>query len=205
MTDASRRVVLATHNPDKARELRALFGTLDGVEVVTAADLDGDAPEAEENGSTLAENALIKARAIAEFGGALSVADDTGLEVDALDGAPGIYAARYAGPDATYRDNCEKLLRELEGVPAARRTARFRTVMAMVDPAAGVERTADGVLEGRILEAMRGDGGFGYDPLFALPDRDVTLAEIAADEKNRISHRARAAQAMLEVLRAHLG
>ena len=140
MTDASRRVVLATHNPDKARELRALFGTLDGVEVVTAADLDGDAPEAEENGSTLAENALIKARAIAEFGGALSVADDTGLEVDALDGAPGIYAARYAGPDATYRDNCEKLLRELEGVPAARRTARFRTVMAMVDPATEIGR-----------------------------------------------------------------
>lgn len=198
------RIVLATHNPDKARELIALFGSLDGVDVVTAGQLEGDVPEPVEDGATLAENALIKARALAKFSGLLSVGDDTGLEVDALDGAPGIYAARYAGESATYADNCAKLLRELDGVPAAERTARFRTVMAMVDPATGVERTVDGVLEGRILDTMRGEGGFGYDPLFALLDRDVTLAEIPAAEKNRISHRARASQAMLEVLREHL-
>lgn len=197
-------IVLATHNRDKARELRVLFGTLEGVDVVTAGELDGDAPEAIEDGSTLAENALIKARALAAFSGLLSVADDTGLEVDALDGAPGIHAARYAGENVTYADNCAKLLHELDGVPAAERTARFRTVMALVDPATGTEQTVDGLLEGRILDGMRGDGGFGYDPLFALLDRDATLAEISSEEKNRISHRARASQAMLDVLREHL-
>jgi len=205
MSDRSRTIVLATHNPDKARELRALFGSLEGVDVVTAGDLKGDVPEPVEDGSSLVENALIKARALAAFSGTLSVADDTGLEVDALGGAPGIHAARYAGENATYADNCAKLLRELDGVPTHDRSARFRTVMALVDPATGIELTVDGVLEGRILDAMRGDGGFGYDPLFALADRDATLAEIPPAEKNQISHRARASVEMLEVLREHLG
>lgn len=193
-----RRIVLATANPDKVRELRALFSFAD---VVAASDL-GPVPDVVEDGATLAENALKKAREFAAVFGEICVADDTGLEVDALDGAPGIYAARYAGPDATYADNCAKLLRSLAGV--SDRGARFRTVMAVVDPGAGFERTVDGVLEGSILESPRGDRGFGYDPVFYVPAEGRALAEMTLEEKNRISHRARAAQAMAEVLQEYL-
>jgi XTP/dITP diphosphohydrolase len=193
-----RRIVLATANPDKVRELRELFSFAD---VVAAADL-GPVPEVVEDGSTLAENALKKAREFAAEFQEICVADDTGLEVDALDGAPGIYAARYAGPDATYADNCAKLLAALQGM--ADRRARFRTVMAVVDPSDGFETTVDGVLEGEILESPRGDRGFGYDPVFYVPAQRRGLAEMTLDEKNRISHRARAARAMAEVLEKHL-
>lgn len=200
----SRRIVLATRNPDKVRELAALFADLPASEVISAADL-GDLPEVVEDGTTLEANALKKAREIARITGELCVADDTGLEVEALDGAPGVYAARYAGPDATYADNCAKLLQELRGVIRSSRGARFRTVMAVVDPSANDwEACVEGVLEGRILEAPMGDRGFGYDPLFWVPDLSRSLAEIPLEEKNRISHRARAAEAMREVLHNHL-
>lgn len=204
-----RRLVLATGNSDKVRELRALFADLPLADVVAAAEL-GAAPEVVEDGDTLAANALKKAREISAWCGQLCVADDTGLEVDALDGAPGVYAARYAGPDATYDDNCEKLLRELDGVIEERRTARFRTVMAVVDPAhrgpqgRAWEATVEGLLEGRILEQRRGVGGFGYDPVFFVPEAGLSLAEMALEEKNRMSHRAQASRAMLGLLARHL-
>ena len=196
-----RKIVLATGNADKVREMRRLFADLPASEVVPASEL-GPLPEVVEDGETLAENALKKAREIAAACGELCVADDTGLEVDALDGAPGIYAARYAGADASYQDNCVKLLAEMEGV--VERRACFRTVMAVVDPSTGFEKTVDGLLEGSILEAARGDRGFGYDPVFYVPALDRGLAEMTIDEKNQISHRALAAQAMAGVLGEYL-
>jgi len=196
-----RKIVLATGNADKVREMRRLFADLPASEVVPASEL-GPLPEVVEDGETLAENALKKAREIAAACGELCVADDTGLEVDALDGAPGIYAARYAGADASYQDNCVKLLAEMEGV--VERRACFRTVMAVVDPSTGFEKTVDGLLEGSILEAARGDRGFGYDPVFYVPALGRGLAEMTIEEKNQISHRALAARAMAELLGEYL-
>jgi XTP/dITP diphosphohydrolase len=198
-----RIVILASRNRDKLRELSALFAALPLV-LKAAADLPG-VPEVEEDAPTLEANALKKARAVAAATGELSLADDTGLEVDALGGAPGVHAARYAGPAATYAGNCRKLLAALDQVPAGRRAARFRTVMALVDPSGRVgERIVDGTLEGQILTEARGRRGFGYDPVFYVPSLKRTLAELEPDEKNRISHRAVAARRMLEELRAIL-
>ena len=191
-----RRIVLATGNRDKVRELQELFVAVNA-EVVPAFDL-GDAPDVVEDGQTLEENALKKAREIAAWCGQICVADDTGLEVDALDGAPGVYAARYAGEDASYADNCSKLVSEMAG--QANRSARFRTVMAMVDPSTGTETTVDGVLEGEVLGAPKGGKGFGYDPVFFVPEQGRSLAEMTLEEKNQISHRARAARAMAALL-----
>jgi XTP/dITP diphosphohydrolase len=196
-----RRVVLATGNRDKVNELRKLFAGIDA-EVLPAFEL-GNAPEVIEDGDTLEANALKKAREIAEWCGEICVADDTGLEVRALEGAPGVYAARYAGENVTYADNCAKLLREMAGRPD--RAASFRTVMAMVDPTTGVEQTVDGVLHGEILEESRGSGGFGYDPVFFVPEERRALAEMSLPEKNGISHRARAARAMAALLSEYLG
>lgn len=195
-----RRVVLATGNRDKVRELRKLFSEVNA-EILPAFEL-GDAPDVIEDGDTLEANALKKAREIARWCGEICVADDTGLEVRALEGAPGVYAARYAGEDATYADNCAKLLREMAG--KADRAASFRTVMAMVDPSAGIERTVGGILEGKILEEIRGSGGFGYDPVFLVPGEERSLAEMSLEEKNGISHRARAARAMASLLGEYL-
>jgi len=180
--------VLATFNRDKARELAAL---LDGAGIVlrTLADHPG-ASAPLEDGATLLENARIKAMAAVAVTGLPAIADDTGLEVDALGGEPGIHAARFAGPDATYDDNVRLLLARLTGVPRDRRGARFRTVCVARFPD-GREVVGEGVLEGQILESRRGTGGFGYDPVFGLPD-GRTLAELTPDEKNALSHRARA-------------
>ncbi|MDX1691503.1 MAG: RdgB/HAM1 family non-canonical purine NTP pyrophosphatase [Acidimicrobiia bacterium] len=186
------RLVIGTKNPDKLAEMLAVISrAAPGIEIV------GDAtwPDVDETGETLEENALLKARAVVSATGRAAVADDTGLEVDALDGAPGIYSARFAGPDATYADNRDRLLERLGDRDD--RAARFRTVIALVGPAADPV-TVEGVLEGRITRAPRGDGGFGYDPVFEVDGR--TLAEIPTDEKNRISHRARALQALVAVL-----
>ncbi|MFN8589538.1 MAG: RdgB/HAM1 family non-canonical purine NTP pyrophosphatase [Candidatus Eisenbacteria bacterium] len=191
------KYVLATFNRDKARELEALLD-LPGVEIVPLADWPG-ASSPEENGATLVENARIKARAALERTGLPSIADDTGLEVDALGGAPGIHAARYAGPGATYADNVAKLLRELAARPGAPRTARFRTACVALFPD-GRELAADGVLEGTIGEVPRGEHGFGYDPVFVRPD-GRTLAEIPASEKNSISHRALAVRSLAAQLK----
>lgn len=187
------RLVIATKNPDKAAEIRAVLGeVLPQVEIVEGLDWS----DVEETGSTLEENALLKARAVAEATGMPAVADDTGLEVDALGGAPGVHTSRFAGPEASYADNRAALLAALGGRPG--RSARFRTVVALALPG-GEEVLAEGIVEGRITEGERGSEGFGYDPVFEVEGR--TLGEMGLTEKNRISHRARA----LRALAARLG
>jgi XTP/dITP diphosphohydrolase len=182
------RLVVATKNPDKVREVRAVLAVVaPGSEVVEGREW----PDVAETGGTLEENALIKARAAARATGLPAVADDTGLEVEALGGAPGVHAARYAGPEGNYLANRLALLAALRD--AGDRRARFRTVVALVVPGEG-ERLAEGVLEGWITTAERGEGGFGYDPIFEVEGR--TLAEMSEDEKNLISHRARALQVL---------
>ncbi len=193
-----RELVLATRNRHKGEELAALLGDL-GITIRTLDEFP-DAPDVVENGDTCEANAVKKARAIAEFTGLPAVADDTGLEVDALDGRPGIYAARYAGQDATYEDNCRKLLRELAGVPPEQRTARFLTVAAIALPSNGT-RVVQGILDGVIAEKASGTLGFGYDPVFLIPELGKTLAQLSADQKNRISHRAKAFTQAKDLLR----
>jgi len=192
-----KELVLATRNPDKREELAALLGDL-GIKVRTLADFP-DAPEVVEDGDTCRANAVKKAVAIARHTGLPAVADDTGLEVEALGGRPGVHAARYAGERATYEDNWRKLIRELDGVPQQRRRARFITVAAVAMPSGKVE-VAEGMLEGVIAEAPAGTQGFGYDPIFVVPQLGKTLAQLAPGEKNRISHRARAFSKVREVL-----
>ena len=195
------KFVLATFNRDKARELTEVLAllALPDLEIVPLADWEGATAPAED-GETLADNARIKARAALARTGLPAIADDTGLEVDALAGAPGVHSARYAGPEASSAENIARLLRELAGVPGASRTARFRTVCVALHPD-GREWVAEGVLEGSILEVGRGTRGFGYDPVFALPG-GRTLAELEAGEKNAISHRARAVRALATALAA---
>jgi XTP/dITP diphosphohydrolase len=194
-----RELVLATRNRHKGVELAALLGDL-GITIRTLDEFP-DAPDVVEDGETCEANAIKKARAIAEFTGLPAVADDTGLEVDALGGRPGVYAARYAGEDATYEDNCRKLLRELAGVPCERRTARFLTVAAIALPSDGVQ-VAHGALHGVIAEEASGALGFGYDPVFFVPELGKTLAQLSAGQKNTISHRAKAFCKMREILSA---
>ena len=196
-------LVIATNNQGKLREFRALLAGC-GFELRTPADL-GYAFDIEETGSTFAENARLKALAAARLTGALALADDSGLEVDHLGGRPGIFSARYAGGDRTADgmaedEQCRIVLAEMAGVPDAQRTARFRCVIAGATPAGDV-LYAEGVFEGRIGYEMRGDNGFGYDPIFVLAGRDVTSAELSREEKNAISHRGPPARKALEMLK----
>ncbi len=192
-------IVLATRNAGKARELTILLqGLAERVESLSAHPRVALPPE---TGSTYLENAMAKARAVHAALGEPALGDDSGLEVEALGGAPGIHSARYAGPGATDRANNESLLRELRGVAGERRAARFRCVLALVRGPDDVV-ASEGVCEGRILEVPRGTRGFGYDPLF-LPDGEaLTFAELPDERKNAISHRARAAAALREALRS---
>ena len=192
-----KRFVVATLNRHKAAELEALL-SLPGVTLVPLADWPG-ASAPDEIGETLLANARVKARAAVEVTGLPAIADDTGLEVDALGGAPGVHAARYAGPGATYASNVAKLLHELAGIPAELRTARFRTVCVAAWPD-GREVDAEGALEGVILDSPRGTNGFGYDPVFVPAGGTRTFAELTEAEKNAISHRARAVRALGERL-----
>jgi XTP/dITP diphosphohydrolase len=194
-----RELVLATRNRHKVIELVALLGDL-GITIRTLDEFP-EAPDVVEDGDTCEANAVKKARVIAEFTGLPAVADDTGLEVDALGGRPGVYAARYAGEDATYEDNCRKLLQELTGLPREQRTARFLTVAAIALPSGGI-RVAQGTLDGVIAEEASGTLGFGYDPVFLIPELGKTLAQLSADQKNTISHRAKAFAKMREILSA---
>jgi XTP/dITP diphosphohydrolase len=194
-----RTLLVATGSAHKLAELQRLFAGL-ALSLVTLRDLKitEDAPE---SGETFEENALQKAHFYARASGAWTLADDSGLEVDALGAAPGVYTRRYAGPDATDQQNYEKLLRELSGIPAERRTARFVCCMALVDPAAGAvpPRTFRGERRGRITEAPRGASGFGYDPIFEVDGR--TMAERSPEEKDQLSHRGAAAALVAAALR----
>lgn len=190
--------MLATANPDKAEEIRAVLEPF-GIELLARPDA---IPDVEETGETLEENALLKARALVAATGHAAVADDTGLFVDALDGQPGVHSARYAGVGASYEDNSTKLLVALDGIATSRRTARFRTVIAVAYPD-GSDFWVEGVLVGTITRARHGDQGFGYDSVFA-PDvtEGRTLAELSPQEKNVLSHRGVALQALaLELAR----
>ncbi len=186
-------LLVATHNKGKLREYRELLRDLP-VRLVYLDEV-GIHEDVPETGSTFEENAVQKATAYARLSGLPTLADDSGLEVDALGGAPGVHSKRYAGPNASDEDRIRKLLAELDGVPPEQRTARFRCVIAVATPE-GEVITAHGTVEGVIAEAPRGHHGFGYDPVFYLPDRGCTMAELPPEEKNRISHRARAAQAI---------
>lgn len=190
-------LILASQNRDKVKEIvHALAGL--HLAVLTFEDLGGW-PEVEETGATLEENARLKARFVSQRFGKPALADDTGLEVEALDGAPGVWSARYAGPNATYAQNVEKLLAAMQKVPKERRMARFRCVIAVVDPDKG-ERVVEGAVLGRITTRPRGIGGFGYDPVFWCEEAGRTFAEMSIDEKRLVSHRGRALEAAREVL-----
>lgn len=190
-------IVLATRNPGKISEIKAL---LPGVRCAPAASFPG-CPEPEESGRTFEENALIKARAVSRYTGRTALADDSGLEVDALDGAPGVRSARYAGDHASDLENLRRLLDALDGVDEAGRAARFRCVVAVVAPDGGAW-TAEGVCEGGILRKPRGESGFGYDPVFVPAGYDKTFAELDGGVKNRISHRAMALRRIAKALNA---
>ena len=187
------RLLIATGNPGKIREFRALFAAHveSEWELVSPADVGLADFSVVEDGETYAENAGRKARSYSNASGLPALADDSGIEVDALEGAPGLYSARYAGEDSDDAANRAKMLRELADVPAERRAARFRCVVALAFPYTTNLRLGEGVVEGSIAMDERGDLGFGYDPLFALPD-GRRMAELDVSEKNRISHRARA-------------
>ena len=184
-------LVLATRNPDKAKELIALLCDLD-ITIRTLNEFT-EVPEVIEDGDSCEANAKKKAAEVARYTGRLAVADDTGLEVEALAGRPGPHAARYAGEHATYEDNWRKLLEELKGVPMSGRRARFITVAAIAEPG-GPPQLVEGVLEGVIAEQPSGGHGFGYDPVFFVPALGKTLAELPRDVKNQISHRGKAFQ-----------
>lgn len=181
--------MVATGNRHKVEEIKAILSDLP-ITVRSLAEFPG-APEVVEDGATYRENALKKAWSAAKYTGKPALADDTGLEVDALGGQPGLYAARFAGEGCTFQDNVRKLLLLLEDVPSNQRGARFVCVIALVEPN-GREQVVEGELRGRITESQAGRAGFGYDPVFYVPEAGKTLAELTAGEKNRISHRGRA-------------
>ena len=182
------KVVIATHNRDKMKEIQGAISEL-GWEVISLYDFP-EIGEIEENGKTLEQNALIKAREVFKETGLPTISDDTGLEVDALDGAPGVYTARYAGEDCSYSDNVNKMLKEMSKVPMPNRGAFFKTVMVFKDE--NKELIVDGVVKGKISRESKGEDGFGYDPIFYVTEYDKTFAEMTMSEKNKISHRGNA-------------
>jgi len=192
------KIILATQNPGKVRELRGLLVD-EEIEVLSLLDIP-DWEDVEETGVTFADNAALKAREAARKTGLIALADDSGLEVDALEGAPGVYSARYAGEPKDDERNLDKLLQRLETTPENKRTARFRCALVMVTPF-GEEYLTEGTVEGRILTRRRGSDGFGYDPVFYLPEFARTMAELTLPEKNALSHRAQAFRKVIPILR----
>tara|TARA_B100001167_G_scaffold97652_1_gene59463 strand:- start:255 stop:845 length:591 start_codon:yes stop_codon:yes gene_type:complete len=190
------KIILATHNRDKEKELQ---NSLQGINVEICSLFDfPEIGDIEETGTTLLENSLLKARTVFDITGIPTIADDTGLEVDFLDGAPGVYSARYAGNNVSYQDNVNKLLIELDGVPHEKRKAKFRTVVTYIDK--NDELWTEGHIDGKISESIIGDGGFGYDPIFFVPHIGKTFAELSSAEKNKISHRGIALQKLRKIL-----
>jgi XTP/dITP diphosphohydrolase len=184
------KFVIATRNQHKLVEIKKVLSDIP-IQLIGMNDFH-DIPEIEETGTTLVENSLIKARMVYQFTQLPTIGDDTGLEVDYLNGAPGVSSARYAGPDSDSKKNVEKLLNELKDVPLEHRTARFRTVISIVYK--GGENWIEGIAEGIILKKQKGNRGFGYDPIFYYPPFKKTFAELSLDEKNKISHRGLALQ-----------
>ncbi len=199
----SQRIVLATGNRGKVEEMQAILAPF-GLEVVPQSAFD--VPEAEETGLTFVENAIIKARNAAAHTGLPAIADDSGLEVDFLNGAPGIYSSRFAGITANSSDNVTKLLADMKEVPDSERNARFQCLMVFIrhdrDPTPII---CQGTWEGTILHASQGDGGFGYDPVFYVPTHHCASAELSADVKNQLSHRGQALRQLAEVLKNNVG
>ncbi|MDR1124388.1 MAG: RdgB/HAM1 family non-canonical purine NTP pyrophosphatase [Elusimicrobiota bacterium] len=198
------KILIATNNPHKAAELAQILPRLTAggraIEYLSLADFPA-VPAPEETGLTLEENALIKAKAGRAATGLISIADDTGLLVDALDGAPGVHSGRYAYPDRTdYPANNEKLLKELKNISLEKRTARFKTVAAIILPD-GQTATTEGIVEGKIAAEYSGTNGFGYDPLFIVTSLGKTMAQLTMEEKNKISHRALAFARMAEIIK----
>jgi XTP/dITP diphosphohydrolase len=185
-------LLLATRNQHKLDEFCAIFSDLP-MKLLSLKDLQIEM-EVEETGTTFVENAKLKANAYAQASGILTLADDSGLEIDALGGAPGILSARYLGRETSYDERFRKILEQLNGLPLDQRSARFRCAIALAEPS-GYTRVVEGVIEGVIADAPRGKNGFGYDPIFFVPELGKTLAELTPEHKNRISHRARAARA----------
>lgn len=196
-----KKLVLATNNQGKVNELAELLKDLN-VMILSLKDFP-DIPEVIEDGETFAENALIKASAVCRATGILTLADDSGLEVDALNGAPGVYSARFAGPQKNDADNNQKLLSLLVEIPEEKRTARFRCSIALMTPE-GMEKVFEGTCEGYIGQELRGKQGFGYDPLFYLPEFGKTFAELDLNIKNNISHRGKAFSKAVEYLQNQL-
>jgi XTP/dITP diphosphohydrolase len=193
-----KKIVLASNNPGKVREINQLLKDLD-IEVVAQSDFD--VPEIEETGLTFVENAILKARNAAHHTGLPALADDSGIEVDALNGAPGIYSARYAGVGASDTANLEKLLKNLNVIENATRLARFQCLMVLMkhenDPTPLI---CQGTWEGEIVDTPQGDNGFGYDPIFYVPSERCTSAQLPAEKKNTLSHRGKALQCLLDKL-----
>lgn len=181
-----KEVLIATNNAGKGKDFEALFNPL-GIKVLTLNDIE-DGIDVEETGKTFEENAILKAETVAELLGKIVIADDSGLEIDALDGAPGVYSARYAGNDSTDDENIDKALHALLGLPSEGRTARFRCVLAIAGPGIKTE-VFSGSCEGMITEERQGMNGFGYDPIFYVPTKERTMAELTPGEKSSISHR----------------
>ncbi|HEX9975379.1 MAG TPA: XTP/dITP diphosphatase [bacterium] len=192
------KIVLATRNIDKVREIKEALRGL-AIDILTL-DSFPDVPEIVEDGMTIEQNALKKASVVQGITGGLVLADDTGLEVDFLNGKPGVFSSRFAGEHASYDDNVEKLLSLMKGVPAEKRAARFRCVIALVGEC--IEQTVEGVVEGLILAEKHGTEGFGYDPVFYVPASGKTFAEMSLDHKNRISHRGLALAKARTILKA---
>lgn len=194
-------IVLASSNPGKVREINQLLATLD---LQVRPQSEFGVVDAEETGLSFVENAILKARNAAQHTGLPAIADDSGIEVDALHGAPGIYSARFAGEGATDQANLDKLLAELDGLPEAQRSARFQCLMVFMEHANDpTPLICQGTWEGRILLAARGDNGFGYDPVFYVPTHDCSSAELPADVKNTLSHRGQALRKLVAALQQY--
>jgi len=195
------RLLIATRNKEKLKELRSILMDLD-LDIGSAADMP-QLPQVHEDGQTIRDNAIKKAVETAKMAKMLTLADDTGLEVDVLNGEPGVRSARFAGDDVSYHENNKKLLGLLEGIPLEKRAARFRCVVAVADET-GLIEAVEGICNGTIIDEERGGGGFGYDPLFIADGQVKTFGELSPDVKNRISHRAKALQKAWAVLSRYL-